>query len=272
MKAQLKYYVKDPLVLLQSALRLRFSNDTPVLVYTMAKVGSLSIYSSIKKQTSIPCFHVHSLNIAEHEAAKKHCFDEGMLPDSRSPASLIQNQILKPAKRCKIITVFREPVERNLSAFFDAFEYYVGVPPKNYKGTIEELIDCFLKKMPHNYAIQWFEEKFERDTGINLYQESFDKNKGFQHYQQGNYEVLVMNSAIDNYLKADLVRDFIGESSFKLKNVNVTEESNKGSLYKAFKDQIRFEKKYLDNLLLSKYSLHFLSSEEVDRAYKKWLK
>lgn len=272
MKANLKYYLKDPLVLLQSKLRLKLSNETPILVYTMAKVGSLSIYSSIKKQTYIPCFHVHSLNIAEHKAAKKLCFDEGMLPGSRSPSSLIHNQIIKPNKSCKIITVFRDPIERNLSAFFDAFEYYIGTSPKNYRGSISELIDCYHNKLPHNYAIEWFDEIFERDTGINLYQKPFDKTKSFEQYQQGKYELLVMNSAIDNRLKANLIRAFIGTNSFQLENVNITEESSKGTLYKAFKKKIRFNKKYLDNLLQSKYSQHFFSSDEIEGAYKKWLK
>jgi hypothetical protein len=271
MKAFLKYYLKDPLALLRSELQLRFSKQTPVLVFTMAKVGSLSIYSSIKKQTSIPCFHIHTLSLAECEEAKQVCLSQGILPDSRSPVPILLKKIITPKNPYKIISLFRDPVERNISAFFDAFHYYVGVSAEKYEGNIESLIDCFHKKLPHDYATLWVQEKFERDTGIDLYAEKFNTKEGHQLYEYENCHVLLINSVIEDRLKRKLVAKFIGNSSFQLTNVNVTEKSNKSKLYKAFKDQIRFDKNYLDRLLQTKYSRHFFSQEEIENSYKKWL-
>ena len=95
MKAFLKYHIYDRLVLWEKARQLKFwKQNKPIIVHTMAKVGSLSVYSSLKKQlpkTSL--FHTHSLDLNEVSENVDLCFKNGVYPGSRSPAFLIQNEI-----------------------------------------------------------------------------------------------------------------------------------------------------------------------------------
>ena len=272
MRAFIKFYTKDYLTLLLSKLRFHLSKKTPILVYTMAKVGSLSVYSSIKKQTSIPCFHLHSLNLEEIENGNQICFNLGLYPDSRNLAPFVVHQIITPKKACKIISLFRDPVERNISAFFDAFELYVGVAADEYKGSIDELITCYHKKLPHEYSILWFEKQFKRDLAINVFDYNFNKEAGFQLYKKDNYEILIINSRVDDALKRDLVAEFISEKSFVLNNVNVTSKSNGNELYQRFKNAIGFDQSELDAMLKSQYSQHFFTKKEIEDCYQLWLK
>ncbi|MFT6947649.1 MAG: hypothetical protein ACJARP_002076 [Vicingaceae bacterium] len=272
MKAFIRYYTKDYLTLFLSKLRFWLSKKTPILVYTMAKVGSLSIYSSIKKQTSIPCFHLHSLNLEEIKNSNQICFNSGMYPDSRNLAPFVVTQIIAPKKACKIISLFRDPVERNISAFFDAFELYVGVAIDKYTGSIDELIACYRKKLPHNYSILWFEKQFKRDLAINVFDFDFNKEAGFQLYKKDNYEILIINSRVDDALKRDLIAEFISEKSFVLNNVNVTSKSNGNELYQRFKNAIRFNQSELDAMLNAPYSQHFFTKKEIEDCYQLWLK
>jgi len=271
MKAFIRYYTLDHFRLFASKLRLWCSNRTPILVYTMAKVGSMSAYSSIKKQTNIPCFHIHALNLEEDRLMQQYCFDNEMVPDSRSPIKFIQNKLIIPKKKLNVITLFRNPVERNVSAFFDAFELYVGMPISQYKGGVEPLIQLFHEKLPHLYAIDWFDQKFKRDTGIDVYDYEFNQEEGFQYLSKDNFTVLILNSALSNSIKEAQVGKFIQQDSFILKDVNITAESNRGPLYNEFKNTIRFSRIYLDSLLQSKYSQHFFTKDEIEETYNRWL-
>lgn len=70
----------------------------------------------------MPVFHINSLNQAEQNFYDEECFRRGVLPGSRSTISMINQQILKKNRPYKIITLVRNPIERNISAFFEAFE------------------------------------------------------------------------------------------------------------------------------------------------------
>jgi hypothetical protein len=120
-------------------------------------------------------------------------------------------------------------------------------------------------------VIEWFEQIFERDTGINVYSNRFNKENGFQQFSQDNYSVLILNSAIDNSLKEELISRFIDADSFVLKNENITSESIGGELYNDFKNTIKFNKAHLDTLLKSNYCQHFFTKNEIDASYKRWL-
>jgi len=127
-KPFLKYHIKDRLVLWQQTQDLRNLKQEPVLVFTMAKVGSSSVYHSLKKQSDIPCFHIHSLSIEEELQAKVICKEKGVYPGSRSPVFILHKYLLEKERTYKVISLVRNPIERNLSAFFEAFEIHMGVP------------------------------------------------------------------------------------------------------------------------------------------------
>lgn len=270
MKSLIRYHTKDHLKLFGLKLRYWLSNQPCIIIYTMAKVGSLSIYTAIRNQTNIPCFHLHTLNEAEENASLQQCFNQGLLPDSRSAVSFVANTVMQSKRKVQFITLFRNPIERNISAFFDAFELYVGLKPNEYKGTTEKLIELYHRNLPHLYAIEWFEKQFRRDTGINIYDYDFNQELGYQKISNSQFDVLLLNSSINDSLKESLIADFLSQKTIKLKNVNVTAESSKAKLYKDFKNTIKFKKEYLDQLLLSSYSQHFFTKDEIERTYKRW--
>lgn len=272
MKAFIRYHTVDVLKLFFLKVNFILSKKHPILVYTMAKVGSMSVYYSIRKQTNYSCFHIHTLNLEEDLHNQEICLKNGLIPDSRTPIHFIQRKILKPKKVVKFITLYRNPIDRNISAFFDAFELYVGTSIENYKGEIEQLIQIYHEKMPHNYAVEWFNQVFERDLGINIYDYDFNPEIGFQTLVKDNYMILVLSSALDNSVKEEQIGQFINQQPFYITDVNVTASKYyKAKLYNEFKSTIKFSQSYLDTLLQSSYSQHFFTNEEIEASYKRWL-
>ncbi len=267
-----KYYIKDRWVLWQQELQLKAQKKDPVLILTMAKVGSSSIYQSLKKQSNIPCFHIHSLNKEEEIQAKAICKEKGVYPGSRSPIFILHEQLLEKQRPYKVISLVRNPIERNISAFFEAFEIHMGISAHRFKGTLQEIEDAFHEKLNHSYCKDWFDTQFIDGVGLNIYAFDFPKVQGYKSIKSNQTNVLVLKSDLDDNLKANLVGDFCGIKNFTIKNVNITDAKKEAHLYAEFKSYIRFSKPYLESQLESKYMNHFFTEDEKAVIYRKWKK
>lgn len=243
----------------------------PILIYTMAKVASSSVYHSIHKQSKQPIYHLHSLNEQKIKAAVKACFENGVMPASRSVGDLIYREKIEKNLPVKIITSVREPIARNLSAFFEAFEYYTGVQPINWTGKTENLFSLFYQELPQEFPLQWFDEELQRMTGIDVYAKTFDASQKYQFYQKGNTEVLLFRTDLSNQKKTELIQSFLGLKDFSLQNYNVGSDKSYAQMYQQFKKQIHFPEDYLHNMLTAKYTQHFFSEVEIQQMYKQYL-
>lgn len=278
-KSFLKYHIKDRWVLWQLTRQLKAQKQDPVLIFTMAKVGSSSVYHSLKQQSNLPCFHIHSLDKEEEIRAKAICKEKGVYPGSRSPVFILHKHLLEKQRRYKVISLFRNPIERNLSAFFEAFEIHMGVPAHRFKGTLQQIEDAFYQKLDHSYCKDWFDTHLKSGIEIDVYEHTtstnsayhFAKAKGYTIIKRDQVDVLLLKSTLVDDLKSKLVGEFCGVKNFTINNVNVTDTKKGAALYAEFKSYIRFPKSYLDNQLESKYMNHFFTEAEKEKLYKKWL-
>ena len=92
-----------------------FPRKKPILVLTMAKVVSLSVYFSLKKRLfKNAIFHVHSLNEIEIKKGIQLCFQNRVYPGSKTPVFLINKKIINQKRPFKIVCLFRDQLERNI--------------------------------------------------------------------------------------------------------------------------------------------------------------
>ncbi len=269
-KSFLKYHIKDRYVLARQARILKRGAQPPLLIFTMAKVGSLSVYQSLKKAGVSSVFHIHTLNKEEVIRGIKKCFDNGIYPGSRSPVILLNQALQDRSEKIKVVSIFRNPVERNISAFFDAFTLHMGVAPQDYKGDLETIEKAFHKKLQHNYAIDWYDSHFKEALGLDVYQYSFDTQKQYAILSNDIVEVLLLDSRLNDTKKEELIQDFCAVPNFQLQNVNVTSQAKHANLYADFKEYVRFRESYLNHQLDSKYTSHFFTQEDRQALKKKW--
>lgn len=238
------------------------SADSPVIVYTMAKVGSMSIYKSILNSTNQLAFHEHSLDQKRIEDANQLCFDKNLVPDGRSLGGLLYKS-LSEKNQVKIISCVRDPISRNISAFFDAFELINGLHPDNYQGSIEQLALNFYRKLDHQYPLHWFDNEFYRMLNIHVYQTPFDQRKKYSFYRNDNIEVLLFRTDLEDQIKQQLIRDFLNDTNFKLDSYNVSTYKSYANLYEKFKNNFKLTEDYLQLMRDSKYVNHFFNIEEL---------
>ncbi len=252
--------------------RLTGVKQQAVFVYQMGKVASSSIYASLRKLPQFKVYQVHRMNAENVDAYFK---EQSQLKGSRSYSPdkkwlrWYKKYFVDSDEPIKIISLVREPIERNFSAFFQNLENFCD---PNDKAATEGLIGRFISDYNHKVPLEWFDVEMKTTTGIDVYSKEFMHEEGYQIYKEGRYELLVLRVDLDDQTKEELVARFMGLDSFKLTMKNIGSKKSYSAQYKDFKNAISLDMDYVSKMLDSKYAQHFFSPNELKQARSKWIK
>lgn len=167
-----------------------------VLIYQMGKVGSTSIEEGFAHSANIhtlysnyPCQYNHKAKVI------------GIKKWVRQRASqIIKRWVLRCKIDLKIVTLVRNPVERNVSMFFQDLPFwycqsYASTTKKFGKDEGGEVVaKIFIDEFNHEYPVEWFDKEIRRFTGIDVIQERLKSNTiGPSMHKKGRFSVLVMD-------------------------------------------------------------------------------
>ncbi len=181
-----------------------------------------------------------------------------------------------------IIMGIRNPIERNLSYFYQLYEIqsfttFIKTKKNNYQGrnidliskitTIsnEDAINRYFNMDIHTDFNDWFEELFEI-TGIN--QKTFNKEAGLDFYNLPNnnkimlYTVEKLDSNIENIKNILNLTEFI--------NLNSSQNCFYKDHYNTTKSQITYTQSYLDSQLNTDIMKFFYSDEDIQGFYNQY--
>ncbi len=234
---QMKYFAYAPL-----------HNDEMILIYQPGKVGSRSLYWSLKDYGKY-VLHSHVLKGAEQ--------GEDTL------------QKLLEQKSAKVISLVREPLARRIS------EMWQNIPSVNrYSAEVDfaEIEQFYFQEGFECQEFEWFHRELESVIGINVYDYPFDKEKGYAVIQKNNIELLLMQVEQLNTLEA-VVGNFIGIPDFRLQNKNISKEKRYRFAYQAYLEAFTMPDERLKQIYYENpYMNFFYTEEEINGFYKMWLK
>ena len=245
----------------------------PVLVYQMGKVASSTVADSLVRTGRFPVFQIHSLNpdnidqMLNERRAKGWC-----LPQVGDLNSNFFDRFIKPGYSVKIITLVREPISRNISAYFQNLDVIWQTTNAHEKIGLDGLIKGFLDRYPHSEPLTWFDKEFRIVLGIDIYEYKFDHNLNYLQIKKDPYEILVLKCDMDDAMKENIIEKFLGLKDFSLVPQNISAQKSYSVVYQNFVNEIRLPKSYIDQMLDSKYAQHFFSPEEVYNLRHKWLR
>jgi hypothetical protein len=267
-------------------IKIKLSKNECILIHQMGKVGSSTITQSLEKSDcDIPIFHTHILNPVRLQS-KIHIYLSKKLAKGGSKSTwiighLATSKILSPIIQkksekitWKIITLVREPVGRNISAFFQNIDSYFDDFIERYnKGTLsnQEISEKFFNDFPHNIPLEWIDLEIKDVFGIDLYKYEFPIDKGYsiQGSENGSNCMVVRVEDLNRCYK-DAFRDFLRIQNFVLVKENIGETKEYSDIYKSFLKEIIFPDWYLEKMYSSKYSKHFYSDIEIEEFCKRW--
>ena len=232
----------------------RIYESDNILVYQPAKVGSSTISKSLSS-IGIPNTQIHYLNKTNVGPMREKLVD--------------YSSILKSRASVKTITLVRDPIARDFSAFFHHIRALTFMQPGD--SFLTSCSEGIIKSKTIS-EFDWFDEEFRVFFDIDVFAYPFDKESGYSIIKQGNVEVLLMKLEKLNELE-QVIGAFVGAPHFRLVNANVGENKLYKHLYKNVMDTIKlprevFSRYYENNPRMD----HFYSEEEKAAFWKKWEK
>ena len=240
----------------------RINKAVPVLVYQMGKVGSMSIVDSLK--TDYPGVVMH-----KHVMRTDDWFDQYVL------------EWVRAGRHLKIISPVRDPIGRNVSAFFHFIDGRLRHAADKSALPVADLVDLFIRNpdpneppdnkmiMDHSMPLGWFDENIYKHFGIDVYATPFP-DRGYDRYTAGNIDLLVLRIDVADDVKEQIIGEFLGMPSFKLMNTNIGSLKKYASKYKEFTENAVLPDDYVSEMCQSKYIRHFYREDEIKRIKQKW--
>lgn len=262
-------------------------NQQVLLVYQPGKVGSNSVEASMEEY-NIPVVRLHGvLYPCEQEKRGIH---------------KVFADYIKKKKKAKIITIFRDPIAKDIGHFFQKLDFYEndvawivnGIVEQdfqksfmNYLSAIVPLeiwkkekdfnnilshIDYIGQKSPWGATWGWYDEEFKNNLGIDLLQENFDTEKGYSIIKKDNVEIMVLKMERMNYLENEIAV-FLELPEFKMKKINQGKNKLYSFAYKEFYEQLHLPKEYVEFYFKNNpFTNHFYNEQQKTEMIEKWMK
>ena len=239
-----------------------------VFVFQMGKVASTSILVAIKR---------HGYGGGKYIPIRKH----RILSKYSRLMLYVYARLGLPFK---IVCPIREPIARNVSAFF---HFYCTLNFLENKNTnLEKLEELFLRDYrpvkstyiapaserppEHEFTLNWFDWHFRPVTGIDVYKEPFPIERKWQIYKRGFFRVLVYRIDMKRSEQTKLVSRFLGIKLDEVGFENTTKDHAKDKYYSRFRESVKLPELYIRRIHDSRFAKHFWSPEELKTAADKW--
>jgi len=271
-----------------------------VLVNSMGKVGSSSVHKTLSTHLdTYKSFHLHWLNFNNltmdekfiktfYQKGRMDNSKMGILPDYILNGYYISKNLDKIAERSriKLITMTRDPVARNISAFFENLPYFFGykisdnlqvkTPGQIATELCKIFKDDFIGQNKIGFIdgdpLTWFDEEIKEVIGVNVYSTPFHREKGYTIFQNKKADLLVMRLEDLDNIFPEAISEFLSISPTKLESTNRGGKKPYAEVYSIFKEKIELPDEYIEELYTSKYAKHFYSDDEITKFRNKWQK
>lgn len=228
---------------------IRMYRRSNIIIYQMGKVGSTAIAEAIPG-----AYHFHSLygNVSCPIIKKiKRIGIWGRVGKFLKLA--VRRFVFRHGGALKVITVIRDPVDRNVSMFFNDLYYWLSQHVidnciDNRDDDRSSLVDAYVETFDHGYYERWFDKELKRFTGIDVLSVNFDTELGYAVFRGKNCSILLLRYESLSVM-GPILSDFVG-STVVLSRRNVGARKWYAGLYADFKR----DRNWLENLSCSIHS------------------
>jgi hypothetical protein len=226
-----------------------------IFIYTPIKVGSTTLVTSIRISTisKFAVLHIHDEECLEVLTGIKNIKIKDII---------IYNSML--GKNVYVIDVYRSPIERKISTFFELIEMH-------FNNNVDEIMTYSLNRITkrfnniflHIANDDYFMEKFEIPLP-----ESFDFEKKYLLIKENNIQYIKLRLC-DSKDWGEILSTILNNEIFI---INDYETSNKkiNLLYENFKNNYKIPSNLLEELKKDSFLNYYFSLEEKEKYLNNW--
>ena len=248
-------------------------NKPPIIILTPGKVGSSSVYFTLKKELKHPVFHIHNFS---KEGIEKSIRDHIHSNRKSKPLHLIVSKFLRNklkfyTGKLYIISIIREPISREISSFFQNTDQYKDIL-ENKKLEIDVQIaqQILSKKFESNICEElkgWFDLEIKSNFEIDVFANDFENNYAITK-NKNNHLLLLKMEDLDTIFPS-AIKEFLKlESPLKLQKANVSNNKHYAETYKNIKENVKLDQETIGQIVNSTFFQHFYlqdKSEVIDK-------
>ena len=243
--------------------------EPPVLVWTVGKVASSSVYATLKHH-GFDTIHIHYLSdwYLTNQINKMYAGRDlatNIATSVRFRHGFDRNFYKTPFR---VVTLVRDPLARNISAYFENLEHF----SKSAKTVADSAwhIQNFLDRYPHSIVLDWFDAELRDVGGVDFRQINFDPDRQWCVRRDDKFHVLIIRAEAPDQVKLDAMSEFFGMPMTSLIRQNEAADKHYNELYQAFRDTISFPKEHIDYMYDNDLCETFWTPTEVRRMRNAW--
>ena len=240
----------------------------------MGKVGSRSVRFVLADMGEFSVFHTHWCNEA-NLAHRAGIIDERRRISNRYGdrdhfGQLFHEQTRSLERPLKIICMFRDPVARNISSYFQHLDEIWGVRKAHTQVSTAELIRGFHEVFEHDEPLHWFDTEMKDIHGIDIFAHPFDCHARHATIESGRRSLLLMRVDLSDADKQSVLSRFLDTQVPEIPRANAASDKSYSEAYRAFKDALELPGSYLDRLYDSTVTRHFYTADEIAELRARW--
>jgi hypothetical protein len=284
-----------------------------ISVHQVGKVGSTSVLKTLGNL--LPQEKIHQTHVL-HEKSVLASISEWIHRWQRTPNCVMPSNILSSiavsgqlahggvaATDWYLLSLVRDPVARNVSAFFQNLRraWINHLPPQTrqlcaeilksksaapepeaVRAVASDLVDLFLRSYRHQFTDRWFDREVKSVFGVDVFAEPFSAERGYHLYQNGSVRLLMFRledlaRAFEPGVRAWLAGSrwagvLTATTDLTLQRANEAESKFYAMLYQEFLSQLKFDPALVASEYSTRTARHFYSEAERERFAAKWTK
>ena len=235
----------------------KFPHNKLIFVYSGPKVGSTSIVSSLR------IFGTNKFSII-------HIHDEEMLKVLGHINGISVNEIIlynkHLGKDVYVIDVYRTPIERKISAYFEKIgSYHFNNTDENInKYNIQKVTNRFNKILPYLANGDHFIDKYNITIPA-----QFDYINKYLLVKENGISYIKLRLR-DSPIWGNILTNIFGSKIGMVKDYDSSNKPIK-DLFLTFKSTYKIPKNFLDNIMKCKYLNYYYSPAELNEYYNHWV-
>lgn len=246
------------------------------LVHQMGKVGSSSVYSSLRDSLPLPVYHTHFLSRQGIRNAELFFRSAGASVPYNIRFSKVLRRLL-PDMYPIIVTLVRDPIAREISNYFQIGERVFAAlrteskeRPSASEAIVQEVSAQIQKlRRPDHHVHTWFDNELRSVFDVDVYSTPFSYERGFVLIRGVKAIVLLFRlEDLGRSFECGVQEAFESSDNFTLVVRNRSESKEYADLYRFVKRRISIPPEVCEAIYQTRYGRHFYGDMAAELTQK----